>query len=126
MGHIVASVEAPYSIESGAEAFAKLMTLKNPPSAVMCGNDVLAVGAMMKAKEMKLSIPDDVSITGFDDIELAQVIDPPLTTVHVPHSKMGQRAAQILVGSIISGLSEKGELLETHICERATLAKPKK
>ncbi len=122
---ILNTIEAPYSIDSGADAFSTLMSAPNPPSVVMCGNDVLAVGAVMKAKEMGMRIPDDISITGFDDIELAQVVEPPLTTVHVPHSKMGQRAAQVLVEAITSGKPGTGEFLDTFICERNTLAAPK-
>ncbi|MEL0158419.1 MAG: LacI family DNA-binding transcriptional regulator, partial [Deltaproteobacteria bacterium] len=89
-------VQTNYSIENGSKAFEKIMGAEERPTVVIGGNDVLAVGALRKAKEMGFRIPDDLSITGFDDIELAQVVDPPLTTVHVPHRRMGTRAAQIL------------------------------
>jgi LacI family transcriptional regulator len=90
-------IETPYEIENGAVAFQTLMTAPNPPTVVMCGNDVLGVGAMRGARQMGLTVPDDVSITGFDDIELARIVDPPLTTVHVPHREMGRRAASALI-----------------------------
>jgi LacI family transcriptional regulator len=64
---------------------------------VMCGNDVLAIGALRAAKEMGLKVPQDISITGFDDIEIARLADPDLTTVHVPHREMGRRAASMLI-----------------------------
>jgi LacI family transcriptional regulator len=90
-------IETPYEIENGAAAFETLMRADPKPSVVMCGNDVLAAGAISKANELGLKIPDDVSITGFDDIELASIVQPPLTTVHVPHREMGRLAAQELV-----------------------------
>ncbi len=89
-------VETPYSIENGAIAFEALMQAARP-SAIMCGNDVLAAGALRKAAEMGLEVPGDVSVTGFDDIELAEIVTPGLTTVHVPHREMGRRSAQALI-----------------------------
>ncbi|MBE0414202.1 LacI family DNA-binding transcriptional regulator [Yoonia sp.] len=98
-------VETPYAIENGAMAFDALMARQPRPTAVLCGNDVLAVGAMRRARELGLRVPDDVSITGFDDIELAQVVYPPLATVHVPHREMGRRAAQTLIGMVHGDIS---------------------
>jgi LacI family transcriptional regulator len=67
------------------------------PTVVMCGNDVLAVGALRGAHDMGLTVPEDVSITGFDDIELARIVTPQITTVHVPHHEMGRKAAEVLI-----------------------------
>ncbi|WP_343563663.1 LacI family DNA-binding transcriptional regulator [Kiloniella sp. b19] len=89
--------ETPYGIDEGAEAFREIMAVQDRPTAVLCGNDVLAAGAMRQAREMGLSIPDEVSVTGFDDIQLASIVSPALTTVHVPHRKMGAEAARTLV-----------------------------
>jgi LacI family transcriptional regulator len=90
-------IETPYGIEAGAEAFRQLMGAEARPTAVMCGNDVLAVGALRAARDMGLAVPGDVSITGFDDIELARIVTPALTTVRVPHGEMGRQAAVELV-----------------------------
>lgn len=116
--------ETPYSIESGAQAFQNLYKSEKRPTVVMCGNDVLAAGALNKAKELGLRVPDDISITGFDDIELARVVDPPLTTVHVPHREMGMKAAEMLVQWINTNTPQASHKLETYICKRATLAAP--
>ena len=89
--------ETQYSVANGAAAFERLMQRPMRPTAVLCGNDVLAVGAIKKAKELGIKVPQDVSITGFDDIEIADIVTPALTTVHVPHREMGRRAAQILL-----------------------------
>lgn len=93
-------IETPYEIENGAVAFQSLMEAPSPPSVVMCGNDVLAVGALRGAREMGLSVPEDVSITGFDDIELARIVTPQITTVHVPHREMGRKAAEALIDMV--------------------------
>ncbi len=90
-------IETPYSISNGAEAFQTLVAAENRPTAVLCGNDVLAAGALSRARELGLRVPDDISITGFDDIEIAQIVSPGLTTVHVPHRQMGTHAAKLLV-----------------------------
>lgn len=90
-------IETSYEIDTGAAAFQKLMQADPKPTVVMCGNDVLAVGALRGAREMGLSVPEDVSITGFDDIELARIVTPQITTVHVPHHEMGRKAAEALL-----------------------------
>lgn len=117
-------VETPYSIDNGKTAFRQLMTGSAPPTVVICGNDVLAVGALHMAKTMGLRVPLDVSITGFDDMELAQVADPALTTVQVPHGEMGRRAAQMLVEMVRGGAAPQSVRLDTKIQYRDTLASP--
>jgi len=114
-------IETPYSIDAGADAFGMLMKGNEPPSIVMCGNDVLAVGALRQAKDMGLNVPGDVSVTGFDDIELAKVASPALTTVHVPHRNMGRTAARMLVRMVGGWTPEKSVLLPTELRIRETL-----
>ncbi len=121
----LALVETTYAVENGAQAFERLMQNGEQPTLVMCGNDVLAVGALRAARSLGLCVPKDVSITGFDDIELATVVDPPLTTVHVPHRDMGRRAARALVEMIDGNQDITPLALNTYICKRATLAPPK-
>jgi len=123
--HCLKICEMPYSLESGAEGFEKLMTAHPELSVVMCGNDVLATGALMKARAMGMTVPHDISITGFDDIDLAEVVEPPLTTVHVPHRKMGLNAAEMLIDWINKGESPPSQKLETYICTRGTLDVPR-
>jgi len=113
--------ETPYSIENGGAAFRALMTGGEPPTAVLCGNDVLAAGALSTAREMGLRVPQDVSITGFDDIEIARIVDPPLTTVHVPHRAMGTEAARMLVALVAGAGTAERVRLDTDIRMRGTL-----
>ena len=114
-------IETSYEIENGAEAFAKLMSQTERPTAVLCGNDVLAVGAVRQAQDMGIRVPDDVSVTGFDDIELARIISPPLTTVHVPHREMGRKAALALIEMIETGSVGHSIELPTEIVNRQSL-----
>jgi LacI family transcriptional regulator len=114
-------IETHYSIENGATAFRQLMEGDDPPTAVMCGNDVLAVGALDMARQMGIAVPEAVSITGFDDIELAQISTPRLTTVHVPHREMGRRAAEILIQMLGGADPGPSTQLQTRIMLRETL-----
>ncbi len=114
-------IETSYEIESGAVAFATLMKSDPRPTVVMCGNDVLAAGAVNKAKELGLRVPNDVSITGFDDIELAGILEPPLTTVHVPHREMGRVAGNELVNMIENRSEGAKHTLEVSITMRGSL-----
>ena len=93
------------------------------PTAVMCGNDVLAVGALREAGRLGIAVPEQVSITGFDDIELSQIISPALTTVHVPHREMGRRAALELI-EMVEGRSPGNSIcIATKIIQRNSLGR---
>src|SRR3546814_10252719 len=76
-------MERPYRISDGQMAFRSIIAGATPPTAVMCGNDVLAFGALSEAHRMGLDVPGQVSITGFDDHDFAAYLSPPLTTVRV-------------------------------------------
>lgn len=114
-------IETPYETENGAAAFVELMQAREKPTVVMCGNDVLASGAISKARDLDLDVPRDVSVTGFDDIELAKHVFPALTTVHVPHRQMGRIAAQSLVGLIEKRSEKVTRQLDVSIVMRASL-----
>lgn len=118
-------VETTYGIEEGANAFGEVMEAVPTPTAVFCGNDVLAVGAMRRARDMGVTVPDDVSIIGFDDIELAQVVHPALTTVHVPHLEMGRRAALAIVEMVKHGTPAPAIEIAARPVLRGTLAQVK-
>ena len=118
-------VETSYGFETGGDAFRAIMSAETPPTVVMCGNDVLAIGALRAAKEMGLRTPTDISITGFDDIELAMLAEPALTTVHVPHSEMGRRAARMLMKMVQGDEPVSSLELPTDIMVRQTLGPPR-
>ncbi|UWQ64909.1 LacI family DNA-binding transcriptional regulator (plasmid) [Leisingera caerulea] len=117
-------IETPYEIDKGAEAFRQLMALEPRPTVVMCGNDVLAAGALREAKGMGIAVPEQVSVTGFDDIELAAIVSPALTTVHVPHREMGRKAARELVAMVEGTSAGQPVCISTHVVTRQSLAAP--
>lgn len=117
-------IEAAYTLDAGAEAFEALMEADPAITAVLCGNDVLAAGALRAARRMGLSVPGDVSVTGFDNIDLAEAVEPGLTTVHVPHRRMGAAAARALLALRDGRDAEDSGALATELVERASLAPP--
>jgi LacI family transcriptional regulator len=119
-------VEAPYTLEESTIAARVLLAQTPRQTAILCGNDVQAAGALRAAREAGLSLPDDLSVVGFDDIELAVAVVPALTTVHVPHRRMGQEAARILLA--LRGTSATAPppavRFETELVRRASLGPP--
>jgi DNA-binding LacI/PurR family transcriptional regulator len=91
---------APFTIEGGYEAAARLLSLDDSPTALALANDYMALGAVQAVRARGLSVPRDVSVAGFDDFVVASLVDPPLTTVRVPMRQMGARAMQLLLDEI--------------------------
>ncbi|MEQ9038535.1 MAG: LacI family DNA-binding transcriptional regulator [Silicimonas sp.] len=88
---------------AGYEATMQFMRLDNPPDGIFCANDMMAVGCYDALRELGKRIPEDVSVVGFDDREIAQFMRPPLTTLVLPHYDMGALAAELLL-DIAGGL----------------------
>ncbi|WP_244871480.1 LacI family DNA-binding transcriptional regulator [Orenia marismortui] len=95
-------VEGDFSKESGYQAMKKLLRLKDRPKAVFIANDLMAIGAYEAIFEMGLGIPEDISVVGYDDIEIASIIKPGLTTMTQSKYKLGQAAADMLIAKIDS------------------------
>jgi LacI family transcriptional regulator len=117
-------IERPYEIGEGRLTLRSLMRLPEPPTAIICGNDVLAIGALLECLASGISVPDQVSITGFDDLELASHMVPPLTTVRVPSAAMGQQAAMYLIDRIRSRPVRPCLELDVELILRGTTAPP--
>ena len=107
---------------SGYEAARELMSLKSPPTAIFCANDLMAVGAYEALHELGLRIPDDVAVMGYDDREIAQHLHPPLTTVLLPHFEMGSIAAEILLDAASGSTSRPRQIkVECPIVRRGSV-----
>ncbi len=117
--------ESPFDFDAATEVFKSIMKDVDPPTAVVCNNDVLAAASVLAAKALGLRVPEDISITGFDDIQLASVVEPHLTTVRVPHRRMGADAAKSLIRQISNDAGFENIKLETRIVERESLAQPR-
>ena len=93
-------VERRYALAEAREGFRALMAATPRPTAVLCGNDVLAFGALLEAQRMGIAVPAELSIVGFDDLEMARHIQPALTTLHVPTPTMWQAVADRLIAAL--------------------------
>lgn len=92
--------ERAFEVAEGASAARSMMALESPPTALFCANDIQALGAMFACQRLGLKVPDDVSIIGFDDLPMARVVNPRLSTVHVPAQEMGEAAADALINAV--------------------------
>ncbi len=120
-------VERPYSISDGRDGLREILAAagKGPrPTAVIGGNDLLAIGVILEAQQSGLSVPGDVSVAGFDDIELAANIAPALTTVHVPVEDICTLAGDFLVARIEGRPARDHLSLEARLVVRQSTARP--
>ena len=88
---------APATVAGGMQAMRSLLALRPRPTAVFCANDLVAIGALKVCAMAKVVVPRELSIVGCDDIELAQLVTPELTTIAIPAREMGARAARLLI-----------------------------
>lgn len=92
-----------FTLQSGHRATGTLITCDNPPTAIFCENDEMAIGAIQRIKQAGLRVPEDISVAGFDDIAFASYSDPPLTTIAQPAEEFGATAAQLLIDLLEEG-----------------------
>ena len=111
-----------FTAETGKPLAKKLLSLPNPPTAIFAASDQTAIGVTEAASELSLSIPDDLSVVGFDNTPEAQISNPPITTVDQSVSEMGYLAAQKLV-QLIRNEVEAGEFIkvQTKLIERSSV-----
>ncbi|HXJ88814.1 MAG TPA: LacI family DNA-binding transcriptional regulator [Candidatus Binatia bacterium] len=93
-------VEGSHTLEGGMRALNNLIALRPRPSAVLCSNDMTAIGVMREAYDLDVRIPADLSVIGFDDIRLAQFMTPPLTTVQMSQTELARLAFQALLNEM--------------------------
>ena len=103
-----------YSFETGYAGTQALLRSNERPTAIMCVSDTVAAGCMSAAFDAGLSIPNDLAITGFDDIALARMLHPTLTTIHQPHEQLGFMAVDMLIQRIITGTCDSSTVLLPH------------
>ena len=111
---------------SGYEKMRILLQQRPRPTAVVCGNDLIALGVLSALREASLRCPQDVSVVGFDDIDLAEITDPSLTTVFQPGYQMGARGATLLIKRLRGSGDEPPQniVLPTELKVRHSVAPP--
>ena len=92
-----ALVESAYALQAAREGTRRLLAAPARPTALVCGNDVLAFGALLECQAQAVPVPQALSVVGFDDLDMARQWQPALTTIHVPTATMWTLAAQYLV-----------------------------
>jgi DNA-binding LacI/PurR family transcriptional regulator len=93
-------IEGDHTMEGGIKALAHLAKQKPLPTAVMCSNDLTAIGVIREAYEYGISVPQELSVVGFDDVKLAQFITPPLTTIRMSQSDLARLAFKALLTDV--------------------------
>lgn len=103
----------------GRRAAHVLLSRPDGPTAIFCSSDEAAIGASLAARDLGLSVPDDVSLVGFDDIGLAEIAQPALTTIRQPRLEMGIAAGERVIDMIRNGPGERGnQILDCKLIER--------
>ena len=98
------TIEVPYHLDDARQAARTFLTRAQRPTAVVCGNDVIAYGVLLEAERRGLQVPRDLSVMGFDDLEWSRHLRPSLSTMHLPTDEVWTRAGQYLVHHL-AGLS---------------------
>jgi LacI family transcriptional regulator len=115
-----------YTFETGVTAAERLLDLSPRPTAIFASNDEMAAGVVFAARERGISVPEELSVIGFDDTPIAAHIWPPLTTVRWPIVSMARSAARKLVGDMVGGQAagEQPSELPSTLVKRASVAPP--
>jgi DNA-binding LacI/PurR family transcriptional regulator len=119
-------VEGDHTMEGGADAMDRLLKSKHLPTAVMCSNDMTAIGVLHKLYRAGLRVPDDLSVIGFDDIHIAQVTIPPLTTIQLSCFELARAAVTALRAHVEEGGEPQRQYkINTHLVVRESTGFPR-
>ncbi len=102
-----------------------LLSRSNRPTAVVCYNDMSALGVLQEAEARRLAVPQDLSVAGFDDIFFASLLKPPLTTVRQPKREIGERATELLLALLEGEEAEKTAVIPGELVVRGSTARPR-
>lgn len=117
-------MELPFSIPGARAALGRLLDAGERFTALVCGNDLLALGALLEAAARGIAVPGELSVTGFDDIELAGEFSPALTTIHLPVADIGRIAAERMLARIGGGDVPKSHEVPVRLVVRESTARP--
>ncbi|MGD0913364.1 MAG: substrate-binding domain-containing protein, partial [Terracidiphilus sp.] len=119
------NVEGDHTLEGGIKAMDKILESESRPTAVMCSNDMTAIGVLHKAFRVGLRVPADLSVIGYDDIQMARVTIPPLTSIHMSRVDLANAAVNALKAHIVEGGNPQHEYkIDTRLVVRESTAYP--
>jgi DNA-binding LacI/PurR family transcriptional regulator len=117
--------ERDYGLGYGERAMEHILATGRPATAVFAGNDGIAYGIWKVLQRRGIRVPDDISLVGFDDVQEARLIEPPLTTARVPTEEIGRQCARLLLGKLEArGAPLPSRMVPTELVERASCAPP--
>ena len=116
------AVPGDFTYEGGAAAASELLSLAHPPTAVVCANDLSALGLIAQAQRLGVSVPERLSVAGFDDIRLGTYVRPSLTTVRTTPRELGQEAGRLLIDLVESGQAADVRVADAELVVRDSTA----
>ncbi|MGO8718070.1 MAG: LacI family DNA-binding transcriptional regulator [Acidobacteriaceae bacterium] len=121
-------IEGDHSLEGGMRGMGKLLKLDDVPTAILCSNDMTAIGVMHAILDAGLRVPEDISVIGFDDIHIAEFTYPPLTTIRMSCRDLAQGAVSVLSAGLENAPNEKNGrnlTIPTELIVRRTTGIPR-
>jgi len=116
-------VEGNHQVDGGDTAMTQMLALPDRPTAVLASNDLTAIGSLRAIHRAKLCVPEDISLVGFDDIDLTESTQPPLTTIRLSRSEVGEKAFEVLYRNLNSRIAEGEEIkVSTNLVLRQSTA----
>ena len=115
-------VERPYGLAEAREGLRVLMGTKPAPTAIVCGNDVLALDALLEAQKLGIDVPQTLSIVGFDDLEMARHVQLALTTLHVPTQLLWHTVADRVIAALEQTPVQTATEVEVELVVRESTA----
>jgi len=114
-----------YNLSDAGDAARMLLQGADRPTAIICGNDVIAYGVMMAAIRLGVAVPQDLSVVGFDDLEWSRHLQPSLTTIHMPTNEIWTRAGRYLVEVLADNAPVLHQQVQFHLVVRESTAPPR-
>jgi DNA-binding LacI/PurR family transcriptional regulator len=114
----------PLMLETGRQAAQQLLSASPAPTAIVAYDDLVAIGVMRGVRAIGRHVPGDVSVVGFDDIDVAEFVDPPLTTVRQPKDEMGRLAVEMVLRSVPGSSQKETQMLQGELVPRGSVGPP--
>lgn len=118
LGDHIKIIPCGFTVEDGQRSVACMLRMHSIPDAITCASDVAAMGAIVELRNRGITVPDKVSVVGFDDIEFAKIFAPPLTTIRQNRKELGRRATLMLLGLINGTILEAENIVIGHMLIR--------